>query len=220
MCFSAIGGAGVPASRMLCVALILAGGSAVSDSLFKQSEQYTGTTISEKKARFEVGDIITVLVRENIEASTQADTNTRKESDVETEADGGDNALLTSPKPNGYGILQKERLPNWAIETDNEHRARGLTQRSNELVTTVSCFVTQLYKNDNIAIEGERKLGVNREESHIYVSGIIRAEDVTPANTIESNKIANATVELRGRGPLWNNQRRNIVMRVLDWISP
>jgi len=194
--------------------------SAGADSLFNMTGGKSGTLIAQKKARFEVGDIITVLVRENVEASTQANTQTRKEADVETEADKGDNEFLVSKPPGGHQLIKPERLPNWKIETNNEARTRGQTVRSNKLVTTVSCIVTRVFDNGNIQIEGRRRVTVNREDSLIEVSGLVRAKDVSPASTIESSRIADAVVQLRGRGPLWNNQRRGLFTKLLDWFSP
>jgi hypothetical protein len=32
--------------------------------------------------------------------------------------------------------------------------------------------------------------------------------------------VANVTIELKGKGPLWNNSRRGIITKILDWFSP
>jgi len=201
----------------LCALMALSAGA---DSLFNMSGGKGGTLIAQKKSRFEVGDIITVLVRETVEASTQANTNTRKEADVESEANSSDNEFLTSKPKGGFQLLKPERLPNWKIGTNNETRGRGTTTRNNSLITTVSCVVTQVFENGNLRIEGKKRVTVNREDSDLQVSGIVRSEDVTAANTVESGRIAGASVELRGRGPLWNNQRRGLITKFLDWVSP
>ncbi|HEO70398.1 MAG TPA: flagellar basal body L-ring protein FlgH, partial [Candidatus Hydrogenedentes bacterium] len=44
--------------------------------------------------------------------------------------------------------------------------------------------------------------------------------DISPAHTIESARLADAQILLRGKGPLWNNQRRGLITRFLDWFSP
>jgi flagellar L-ring protein precursor FlgH len=77
-----------------------------------------------------------------------------------------------------------------------------------------------MFENGTLLLEGEKNVSVNREDSRIYVKGIARARDISPTNTIDSTQLANATIELRGRGPLWNNQRRGLLTRFLDWVSP
>lgn len=191
-----------------------------ADSLFSTKVALNGTMVSEQKARFSVGDIITVLVNERVDASTKADTRTKKEADIEAVASAADNQFLVADGSGGLNIFNEEELPNWAIESENETRAIGSTRRQSTLTLTVACIVTQVLDNGNIVIEGKKDVTVNREISRIFVKGIVRARDVTPSNTISSAQIANATVQLQGQGPLWNNQRRGIFTKVLDWFSP
>jgi flagellar L-ring protein FlgH len=202
----------------LAVALLALGAGA--DSLFSARVAEAGTLISDKKARFEVGDIIVVLVREKIDASTTSGLNTKKESEVEAKAGAKDNRFLISDAPGGLNILSEEMLPNWKIEIENEHKGNGSTKRSNTLVTTITCSVTEVFSNGNVAIEGEKKVTVNRDDSTLFVRGVIRSRDVSASNTVQSNQVANAVIELRGQGPLWNNQRRGLFTRFLDWFSP
>jgi flagellar L-ring protein precursor FlgH len=194
--------------------------AAVADSLFTQEVAREGTLVSLKKAKFKVGDIVTVLVRESIKAQTDANTNTKKESDVEAEANATDNSFLVAPKPDGFGITTAGKLPNWSLGTENEQRTTGQTQRNNTLMTTITCTVTEVFDNGNVQLEGEKTVTVNRDDSRVHIKGIARTRDIEPDNTIDSTKIANAVVELKGSGPLWNNQRRGLITRFLDWFSP
>ena len=203
---------------LVFVFLGLAATGAHADSLFTPEAAQQGTLVGDRRIRFEVGDIVTVLVREEIQAETESDTDTRKEADVESEADEDDNTTLISE--DGLDLLHKDKLPKWNRETQNQHRTTGQTQREMLLETTVTCFVKQVLDNGNIVIEGQRLVAVNREDSMLTVSGMARSKDISPGNTIASSQLANARVELRGRGPLWNNQRRGLVTKFLDWVSP
>jgi flagellar L-ring protein FlgH len=192
--------------------------TAAADSLFTANSSNAGTLVSEKKSRFSVGDIITVMVKEEITASAVSDINTKKESDVQSQADEKSNDFLVNDK--GMNIIPKEDLPNWDIQAKNETKTTGKTRRTSTIETTITCFVTQVLPNGNIMIEGEKSMTVNREESTLVIEGIARPTDVTQKNTILSTQIANAQVHLKGKGPLWNNQRRGMITRVLDWFSP
>ena len=204
----------------ILAACVMFASTACADSLFTKKVEEQGTLVSLKKKKFAPGDIITVMVREKIQASTDSNTNTKKESDVESEANANDNEFLVADKPGGLDLLDPEKLPNWAIGTKNEQRTTGQTQRQNQLVTTISCVVKEMYPNGTLLIEGEKVVTVNREDSRIYVKGIARARDVSPNNVIDSTLLADATIELKGRGPLWNNQRRGLITKFLDWVSP
>lgn len=202
----------------LAAACIVLSGTADADSLFNQRVASKGSLVADLQVFYEEGDLITVLVRETVEASTRSDTKTKKESDVEAEADAEDNAFFVSN--DGLNILNPAELPNWNIEVENEHKATGSTNRRNQLVMTVTCRVVKVLDDGNLLIEGEKAVTVNREQSLLYVAGILRPQDVSPANTASSAQLANATIALRGKGPLWNNQRRGLFTKVLDWVSP
>jgi len=192
---------------------------APADSLFRPAQYGNGTLIA-KPNRFQPGDIITVLVEEKIESNTRVVANTKKESDVTSEAEANSNEFLIADKPGGKNIMPKERLPNWEIEAENESKARGEATRVSTLDAAVSCVITEVGPNGLLHIEGDKVVAMNREDSALHVSGVIRARDVTPANTIRSNQIANAVITLKGKGPLWNSTRRGLITRFLDWFSP
>ncbi len=175
-----------------------------ADSLFKSKTAKEGSLVSTRRPQFEAGDIITVIVNESTNATTQATTDTEKESTLETEIpEGGINFM-----------------PKWDIDFSSEHEGSGQTRRSSKLSMTISCIVQKVSENGNIAIKGEKSVTVNREDCTLHVSGIIRAKDVSPDNTILSSRIANADIRLKGHGPIWNAQRRGILTRILDWFSP
>ncbi len=208
--------------RVLAVVLmgLLAASVARADSLFNAAAAESGTLISDKKVKFKEGDLITVLVQETIDATTEANTDTKKESEIQAQAAASQNQFLIAEGPGGPNIISAKELPNWSIEIENEHKAKGKTRRANKLIMTVACTGTKGFDNGNITIEGSKRITVNREESKLYVKGTVRSRDVTSANTILSAQIANAEIELKGKGPLWNNQRRGLLTRILDWFSP
>jgi len=197
---------------------VCAAGFAGADSLFTQSSEEAGTLVSEKANRFEPGDIVTVLVREEIESSVVADTNTKKESDVDARSNPANNTFLVDR--DGLNLIRPEQLPNWNIEAENEFKTQGRTRRSSTLTTTITCVVTEVLPNGNIRLKGERKVSINREDSILHVTGLVRSKDVQPDNTVLSTQMADVQLDLRGKGPLWNNQRRGLVTRFLDWFSP
>ena len=205
---------------MAAVVLAALASGAPADSLFSQQTAKDATTVSEKLDRFEVGDIVTVIVRETLDASTSAGTNTKKESDVKANAAAAANPFLVAEQPDGNNILNPGELPNWDIQSENETKNTGDTRRRNTLTTSITCTVVEVFPNGNLKISGDKQVTVNRDDSMVTVSGIIRSKDITAQNTIQSTQVADASVLVKGKGPLWNNQRRGLITRVLDWFSP
>ncbi len=187
--------------------------TACADSLFSTAVANEGILISDQKVRFEVGDLITVLVEEAVNAQTTANTDTDKKSELDATAGTAENPLLDKLIPNWF-------LPNWSVDVQNKHEADGTTQRSNRLTLVVSCVVTEVLPNGNVRIQGAKRVTVNREDTNLVLSGEVRARDVSPSNTVTSSQVANAIIELKGHGPLWNNERRGFFTRLFDWVSP
>lgn len=202
----------------VAVALELIMGWAAADSLFTAVVQQDGDLTKEKRQRFRPGDIVTVTVQETIDANIQADTKTKKDVSVEAQTPTAANTFFVSP--NSIEPVNPAKLPNWSTQTQNETKNTGRELRRSVLRTTVSCTVTDVFTNGTIALQGSRTVAINREDSILTVSGIARARDVAVDNTIPSTKLANASIMLRGKGSLWNNQRRGWLTRALDWISP
>jgi flagellar L-ring protein FlgH len=206
--------------KFLVIGLLSFGTIAHGDSLFNKRAAESGTLISAKSSRFEVGDIITVLVRESIDASTDSVLDTKKESTQEATADAAANQFLVGKGSSGLGLFPAGALPNWNLESEGEVKSDGTTSRGNSLTMTISCTVTSVNDNGTMMIEGQKNITVNREKSILKVAGTLRARDVGTDNTVQSNQIANSQIQLTGEGPLWNNQRRGLFTKLFDWISP
>jgi flagellar L-ring protein precursor FlgH len=193
-------------------------GAADADSLFSRQVEERGTLVSDNKMRFAVGDVITVLVREDIDARMDSQLDTEKRSEISAEADPADNGTFTGS--DALIDLPEGLLPNYDVQAENRHEADGTTRRRNQVVFTVTCAVTKVWPNGNVEIEGEKRVTVNRDDSLIKLSGVARTRDISPQNSLNSNLLSNAVVELKGHGPMWNNQRRGLFTRLLDWFSP
>lgn len=92
------------------------------------------------------------------------------------------------------------------------------TSRIGELRAQISVRVTGVQPGGLLEIAGEQSLVVNGEHQQIVLSGIVREEDVSAANTIWSHRIADARVELTGVGTVSESQRKSLVYRVLKWM--
>ena len=69
-------------------------------------------------------------------------------------------------------------------------------------------------------IEGHRAFLVNNEEHHLYISGLVRRDDINDRNELASDRIAEAEVEFTGRGVMTNQNRQGWLARILDVVWP
>ncbi len=159
-----------------------------------------------------VGDTIRVNISETTEGKKEASTDTNRKSKIE--------ATTT----NLLGIQTHipsvtERLGVEA-EFEDEFGGGGTTSRKGEFTATITAVVTEVFPNGSMAIEGRREVTLNNEKEMMTLTGIIRPFDISPSNTIQSEKISDAKITYSGRGVLNDKQRPGWLMRILDWIWP
>ncbi len=149
---------------------------------------------------YRVGDIVTIYVLEATKAKSQAATDATSDLNL--------HAALTSPSTN-Y---------NASLGTGGSNSAGALTTRIGELRTQISAQVIAVQPDGSLVIEGQQTLTVNGEHQKIRLSGVVRQEDIAADNTVWSNRIANANLELLGVGVVSESQRQSIFYRVFKWL--
>jgi len=154
----------------------------------------TAKTLFQDKKALRIGDIITVVLSENTRATVNADTELSKATDVSTTAP----ILLDFEHTLGAAL----GAPGVALKSSNAFKAETDSKQSNLLQGTITVTVQKVYPNGNLLIRGEKWIYLNQGKEFIRVSGLIRPEDISKDNQIQSTKIANARLHYGGTGVL------------------
>ena len=160
-----------------------------------------GSMFSDDKA-VEEGDILTVLITEDATASQQASTDASQDNQAEIGA--------------GTGVL--DFINAFGYEQSDSTSADGSTTRSSDLTAEMTVQIIEVLDNGNLKINGTKRLRINDETQEIELTGIVRPEDISPENTIESNYVADADISYDGRGVIGDRQREGIISRIISWI--
>lgn len=140
------------------------------------------------KAR-NVGDLVTIILVENMNAKKSASTTTQKDSNL----DLPDPYLLGADAPN---VLSSE------LEAKRGFKGSGNSAQSNSLSGTVTARVVEVLPDGALRIQGEKQVRLNQGEEQIRISGLVRPEDISPANTVSSTRIGDAQIAYAGTGTL------------------
>lgn len=149
---------------------------------------------------YRTGDLITVYVAEATRAKSQAATDASSRLDM--------NASLASPTTDYAATL--------GMGGSNSGGAQ--TTRTGELRTQISAQVVHVYGDGTMVIEGAQTLTVNGESQRIRLRGMVRPQDVSAENTVWSNRISNAELELDGVGVVSESQRQSVIYRLFKWL--
>ena len=173
----------------------------------------------------EVGDLITVTISETPTAKLDANTKTSRDSSIEA---GITNLLgymkaLEAKNKMGVPDTSTSRLDRTSMFKANfkpSFDGKGSSDRSGSVIASITARVVQVLPNANLRITGRREIRVNNETQYITISGIIRPEDISQDNVIQSTYIADARIEYSGKGVIADKQKPGWLMRILDNIWP
>lgn len=164
-----------------------------------------------------VGDIMTVQIDIDDSASTLNNTTTSR------------TANQTMGFPHLFGlesslgkILPGGFDPSAAVETGSTSTkaGAGAVTRAEKISLTVAAVVTGVLPNGNLVIQGTQEVMTNGELRRLTVSGIVRPEDISAANTIRHTQIAEARIAYGGRGDISRVQRTPAGQAVVERFTP
>jgi len=159
----------------------------------------------------QVDDLVTILVNEQASAVVQGATKTQRQSTLNSSiAAAGGLTRATGAWNN---------LAN--VNTQSQLNGQGTTSRSTTLSTTLSARVTNVLPNGYLVVQASKEVDVNSEHQLVTVRGIVRPADLTTANTINSDQIAQMELRIDGKGVVNDAIRRPFILwRVLMGLLP
>lgn len=176
------------------------------------------TSLFNDQTAHNVGDIVTVIISEQASASKQATTNTGRTSDI------------SAAIPTFFGLEDSRYLSDQAnpinpqslisAQFSNTFNGNGSTSRTEHLNAFLTTQVINRYENGQLKIRGGKEVMVNNEVQIVYLTGIIRPQDITANNTVSSSQVLNARISYTGKGAISDKQKPGWAMRIIDNFWP
>jgi len=140
-----------------------------------------------------VGDVLTVRLVENTNASKSSKTSTAK----------GTAVTLPGPTIGGRPVtVNGIEILSGGMQNDASFDGEGSSSQSNRLNGDITVTIAQRLPNGNLVVRGEKWITINQGREFLRVSGIVRPIDIEPDNSVPSAKVANAAITYAGRGAL------------------
>ncbi|HMD48431.1 MAG TPA: flagellar basal body L-ring protein FlgH [Bryobacteraceae bacterium] len=159
----------------------------------------------------QVLDLVTILVSDNTSALSTGDTSTSRKS--------SENAAVTSllGVKSATGALANLANTTGAMQLQGQ----GSTSRGTTLNATLTAEVTNVLPNGNLVVAARKEIMVNSEKQIITLRGIVRPDDLSPTNSIPSNRVARMEILVNGRGVVNDAIKRpNFLYRFLLGLLP
>jgi flagellar L-ring protein precursor FlgH len=175
---------------------------------------------SDTKA-MKVNDIVTVIITEEVKQSSQA---SKKLSEANADTGGlFDGNFGGSLNVFGKSYAVKKTGISLNLPTMNSNRSfqgSGTQQRNELFQTTISARIVKVLQNGNYFIMGSREIYVDGQKQIIQISGVIRPQDISADNTIDSKYISDAKIAYKTEGDLKRYTEQNWFAKFWDAIAP
>jgi flagellar L-ring protein FlgH len=166
-----------------------------------------------------VGDLVTIVV--DLQNSIEKDQNTTTAKT--TAVDAVINALLypndgTSKGYNFYNYHGVSPTTQW--NSAQSFNGGGVVKNSEVTSTTIQARVVGVLPNGVLQIEARRLSKAGDEDTAMIMTGLVRPEDLSAANTISSSEVAELQIVQKGKGTLTANQRKGWLTKLYETIEP
>jgi len=140
-----------------------------------------------------VGDVLTIVLIENTNASATSNTNSSKDNKVE----------LPSPTLAGQSVTKDGvEILNNKFNGEREFSGQGTSAMNSSFNGKISVTVADVLPNRNLIVRGEKLMMLNQSDEYVRFIGIVRPQDIEQDNTIQSTRVANVHMAYGGQGDL------------------
>jgi len=171
------------------------------------------------KRAMNVNDIVTVVINENILATSSGQKSLSKST-----VDGLGGGVMKAPA----GTIMESIANNindltnigFTIDSNNIFNSKGSNQRAEKFTATLSARIIKVLENGNYFIDGRREMLIDGQKQILHVSGVIRPEDISQTNQIDSQKIADAKILYETQGDIAESKERSWGTKAIESIWP
>jgi flagellar L-ring protein precursor FlgH len=186
----------------LFICMFMINASAYAASLWSDENGSNGWGVYSDHKAHDIGDILTIVISER--------TTVTNDKSYTNEKSGSQDL--------GGGIGVFDFIKAASISGSDSFEATGNASSTNRVTGNITVTVVDREPNGNLKVEGKQSIWQNKDEHKITFTGVVRADDVTAANTVPSTKVANATVHFDGKGPLNAKQRQGIITQIFNFL--
>ncbi len=162
------------------------------------------------------GDLVTVLIEEQVSASSSASSNASR------------NSATTALNGSALGELDR-RFKNagipWPIdinpaESAIESKGEGSAEQQGRITGSVTAVVTEVLPNGLLVVRGYKRMELARGAQIVRLTGLVRPSDIQPDNTVRSRRLADAEITFASKGELADASRSGWMNRTLLRLWP
>jgi len=163
---------------------------------------------------WQVGDIVTVQISQNANATKNVSQNLGRTDSVKQNV----NNLFGLPTSFGHSSATTKFNPNIDVSTANTLQGSGGTAQNTTFTATVSTMVQRIRPNGDLVIAGNDEVKLVGGKQYIRIAGVVRPEDLS-GNVVSSTQMAEAHIEFSGDGETYLAPKMGWFQRLFLTVS-
>ena len=162
-------------------------------------------------------DLVTIVVNEESETSSEGTTDLKKDAGVTGEVTKIPSFNLSSFSI-GQGIGSV--TPGIGATGNRNYKGQGTVDRKDSFSARIQAEVVDVKPNGTLILQARKRIVTDEEEQMFVLTGDCRVQDITPDNTVLSTQLYDLDIQKKNSGALRDTTKRGWVPRVLDWVNP
>jgi len=176
-----------------------------------QPSSYGYQPMFEDRRPRHIGDVLTIVLQENVSASKSSSINAGRNGDVN---------LGVKTVPHFLDGLVGRGKVDTDISGSNDFKGSGGANAKNTFSGTITVTVQDVMVNGNLKVIGEKQIAINQGTEFIRFSGVVNPRTISGNNTVISTQVADARIEYVGNGYIDEAQTMGWLQRLFFNLSP
>ncbi len=183
----------VLAASGLCVLGMCCTKAAHAEALWKRHQPEQGLLFYDTQAR-RVGDLLTVVVREDSNVRNQDNRGLGKKSSAKSLFKFG------ASSDGGFSTQGSESELDSELQSNRSFDGKSSFRSQRAFDDRVTVTVIDVLPNGNLVFRGCRKIHIEGDQRTLVVTGIVRPFDVSADNTVNSRLVSDLHMNYEGHG--------------------
>lgn len=160
-------------------------------------------------------DLVTIVVSERTRYDRSVETESEKRSNMRIDVD----QFVDLIKLLELQVVDETGVPvGIDLSTRNKFEGEGTFEQEDRMTDRITARVLDVKPNGTLLLEARRSLTTDGSDFVLTLTGICRSEDITDANTVQSNQMFDMRLDLQNSGELRRTTEKGVITRLLETI--
>ena len=208
---------------LAAVALLVSASGARADSIWAKAQGKEGqrrVRVYEDYTARDVGDTLIIIINEHSVIENETTREAEKASNRTATAAGNVNIRDVGKWYGNRGGTFVTPDINFQSQAASDFTGESEYETDRLITDRVTVVVRDVLPNGNLVVLGTRRRHTDGDEQIIEIGGVVRPSDITFANTVNSEQVADFRMHVRVKGlePKWT--KPGWLGRILNWLCP